>query len=197
MFKAGMEITLERNRLSTRALLRGWKDGAYLLMEMPDLRWKQNDPNPIVGRVSAGGSYYGFTTKYMGALPEINLVILDYPEDIIENVLRTAERYAVTIPVTLTGRNKGKEFTYQGVITDLSKGGCLLISSRQFSVNETYTLSGAFPAGELFSGILITVLSSKGPEGRFEIRCRFDSIPPGDEQALLRFLGMVKTVHGG
>lgn len=202
MFRAGMEITLERNRLSARALLRGWKDEAYLLMEMPDLRWKQNDPNPIVGRVSAGGSYYGFTTRYIGALPEINLVILEYPGDIIENVLRMAERYAVTIPATLTARHKEKEFTYQGVITDLSKGGCLLISSRPFSVNETYTLSGAFPAGERFSGILMTALSSsgsdgaKGSEGRFEMRCRFDSIPPDDERALSRFLDMLKTVHG-
>jgi hypothetical protein len=202
MFKAGMDITLERNRLSTHALLRGWKAGAYLLMEMPDLRWKQNDPTPMVGRVSTGGNYYGFTTKYMGVLPEINLVILEYPEDIIENILRTTERFAVTIPVTLTARHKEKESTYQSVMTELSEGGCLLRSSRKFHDNETYTLSGAFPAGESFSGILMTALSSKGlqtPKGSqdmFEIRCRFDSIPPEDEQALLRFIGMVKTVYG-
>lgn len=192
-----MEITLERNRLSTRALLRGWRDGAYLLMEMPDLRWKQNDPNLIVARVSAGGSYYGFTTRRIGVLPEINLVILEYPDDIIKNVLRTTERFAVTIPVTLTARNKGEEFTYQGVITDLSKGGCLLISSRHFGVSETYTISGVFPGGESFSGILMTPLSSSGSDGRFEMRCRFDSIPPGDARALLQFLVMVKTVNGG
>lgn len=172
-------------------------------MEMPDQRWKQSDPNPIVCRVSMGGSYYGFTTKYMGALPEINLVMLEYPEDIIENLLRTSERYAVTLPVTLTARYKAKEFTYQAVITDLSKGGCLLMSSRQFSVNETYTISGLFPAGDSFSGILLTVLSAsdpdgtKGADGRFKMRCRFDSVPPEDEQALSRFLGMVKAVHGG
>lgn len=197
MFKTGMEITLERNRLSARALVRGWKDGAYILMEMPDLRWKQNDPTPIVGRASRGGKYYGFTTKYMGALPEINLVILEYPEDIVDSVLRTAERYPVTLPVTLTAKNKGKEFTYQGVITDLSKGGCLIRSQRPFNVNETFTLSGAFPTGESFSGILLTALASEGSEGKFEIRCRFDSIPPEDERALSRFLGVVKTVHGG
>ncbi|MBF0635559.1 MAG: PilZ domain-containing protein [Nitrospinae bacterium] len=196
MFKSGMEITLERNRLSARALVRGWKDGAYILMEMPDLRWKQNDQSPIVGRASRGGKYYGFTTKYLGVLPEINIVILEYPEDIVDSVLRTTERYPVTLPVTLSAKNKGKEFTYQGVITDLSKGGCLIRSQRSFSVNETFTLSGSFPTGESFSGILLTALASNGSDGKFEIRCRFDSVPPDDERSLSRFLGMVKTVHG-
>jgi hypothetical protein len=202
MFKPGMDITLERNRLSAHALLRGWKERGYLLMEMPDLRWKQYDPNPIVARVTTGGNYYGFTTKYIGILPEINLVILEYPEDIIENILRTTERFAVTIPVTLTARHKDKESEYQAVMTELSKGGCLLRSSRKFHDNETYTLSGDFPAGGRFSGILMTALSSKGLDGpkgsedMFEIRCRFDSIPPEDEQALSRFIAMVKTVHG-
>jgi hypothetical protein len=196
MFKTGMEITLERNRLSARALVRGWKNGVYILMEMPDLRWKQNDPNPIVGRTSSEGKYYGFTTKYIGALPEVNLIILEYPDDIIDNVLRTTERYAVTLPVTLTARNRGKEFTYQGVITDLSKGGCLVRSSQRFTANEAYIISGNFPTGESFSGILMTALSCEGSEGRFESRCRFDSTPPEDEQALLRFIGLVKTVYG-
>lgn len=197
MFKAGMEITLERNRLSARALVRGWKDGAYILMEMPDLRWKQNDPSPIVARTSLDGKYYGFTTKYIGALPEVNLVILEYPEDIVDSILRTAERYCVTLPVTLTAKNRGKEFTYQGVITDLSKGGCLIRSSRNFHVNETFTLSGTFPSGESYTGILMTSLGADETGGKFENRCRFDSIPPEDEQALLRFLGVIKTVYGG
>lgn len=197
MFKTGMDITLERNRLSAHALVRGWKNGVYILMEMPDLRWKQNDPDPIVARAFSKGKYYGFTTKFMGVLPEVNLVILEYPEDIIDNTLRAAERYAVTLPVKLTARYKGSSFEYEGMITDISKGGCLLRSSRALKINDTYILSGTFPAGETFSGILLTTLTSEGSNGRFENRCRFDSIPPEDELALSRFLGMVKTVHGG
>ena len=197
MFETGMEMTLERNRLSARALLRGWKDGAYMLMEMPDLRWKQNDPSPIVARTFRKGKYYGFTTKYVGALPEVNLVILEYPEDIIDNAMRAAERYAVTLPVKLATKYKGASFEYEGIITDISKGGCLLRSSRALKVNDTYIISGTFPAGENFGGILLTTLTAEGSEGRFENRCRFDSIPPEDERALSRFLGMVKTVHGG
>jgi hypothetical protein len=196
MFNAGAEITLERDRMSSRAIVRGWREDAYLLLEVPDLRWKQKSADPIVCRMSHSGKYYGFTTNFIASLQEINLGVFEYPADIIDNTLRSAERYQVTIPVKLTAKFKNNTFEYEGLITDISKGGCLLKSSRALKSNETFTLSGTFPTKESFDNIVMTALSSEGHDAHFVVRCRFDVVPPEAEQAIARFLKLVETSLG-
>ncbi|MBI4666544.1 MAG: PilZ domain-containing protein [Nitrospinae bacterium] len=196
MFEADMEITLERERASVRAHVRGWKDGGYILVDVPDARWKQKDENPLVARLASSGKYYGFTTRAIGFMPEINLLILEYPEDIVDTSLRTAERFTITLPVTMTMAVKDKRYDYPGLITDISKHGCRIACGRPFNVSERLALSGQFPQGDKFEKIMFTIISASGGEGKFFYGGQLTFPAKEDEKALVEFMKRVKIAYG-
>jgi len=156
-FEVGAELHLERERVSATTKLRGWKEGVYIIVDIPDGRWRIKDTNPIICRLLADGKYYGFTTLWLGVLPEINLMMLEYPDDIVDTSLRDDKRFTVSLPISIVRNHDGRRDEFPALMTDLSVKGCQIVSPSAVNTNDKLELSGGLPGGESFKDVIFTV----------------------------------------
>ncbi|MBF0169817.1 MAG: PilZ domain-containing protein [Nitrospinae bacterium] len=149
MFAAGIDITLEGDPGTTHTMVRGWKEGAYFLIDAPPGAWRNIPGSEALCRIDHDGRYYGFAAPCLALLPELNLLVFGWPDDIMENDRRTASRFDITMPVTVYRNMGGKEVGHNdGVITDLSRGGCRLICERAYQEGDKILMTGHLPLGE-------------------------------------------------
>ena len=192
MFEAGQEISLEGDRGATRVTVRGWKEGVYLLVDIPSKGWNVRDASPLVGRIFHEGSYHGFTTHSLGGFMEIGLMVLQYPEDTIETEYRMSERFSVTAPVTIYRTTAEKTVEWDGIITDISKDGCQLMSHKSIPVDTTVFLRGAFTDSSTFETIGVFIKSSEIVGGQYRYGGRFEISSDSDMDALAAYIDKMK-----
>jgi c-di-GMP-binding flagellar brake protein YcgR len=105
-------------------LLIGWDPGRYLIIQTPpliDIGSKLFQKNHCIVRYLFAGQVYAFRCTLLSLIKEpYRLSILSYPE-VIENVnLRQHER----IPCIIAAEISVNEQLYEGIISDISAGGC-------------------------------------------------------------------------
>lgn len=186
---------MEREGANCKATVRGWKEDDYLLVETPDPKWRHKTNDDIIGRLTHGGKYYGFTTSMIGILPEISMIVLRYPDDVVDTTLRESDRHEVTLPVKITYMTGANPHVYTGVITDISMGGCKLMSQKYFNADDVVFLSGMFPTGRIFEKIGFIIKSVRGVD-KFEYGGMLRIPLASDREALAGFMDKMKQLKG-
>jgi len=122
-----VQVALE-GMSSCRGLFIGMEAGQYLLVKLPPLIdiWKKlYKKNHVIIRYVHGGNIYGFRTTLIGLIREtVRLFVFAYPEMVESMNLRKEERFPCMLPVILTDAVRQSDEERQGMISDLSAGGC-------------------------------------------------------------------------
>ncbi|MBI5814315.1 MAG: PilZ domain-containing protein [Nitrospinae bacterium] len=193
----GVEMHMERAPLSADTHIRGWKDGVYILVDAPDGRWKVKDPTPIVCRLFEEGKYYGFMAAMFATLPELNLLLIEYPDEIVDTSVREEERFKVSLPVTITAVIKESQVDFPGIVIDLSQNGCQLISSKPVNVNDRLLLAGGFPGGQIFKDIPFVTKRVDELKGKWQLGGALDINEGAGKEAFERFLSQLRVYLKG
>jgi len=167
LFKPGMEVAMDGGMSPFKTVIRGWKEGKYILAEKPGPSAGLKLGLPLVGRVFFDGVYHGFSTDVTGVLPESGLFASRYPDDIVETSVRKDERFKLVWPVTVA-REKNSEFRLDGAILDISAGGCGFLSGMAFKNGEKAYLSAMTPGGKRIDGLPIEIRSMRN-EGKRQV----------------------------
>ncbi|MBF0292058.1 MAG: PilZ domain-containing protein [Nitrospinae bacterium] len=173
IFKPGLELSLENGAYKGKTNVTGWKDGRYLLLDIPN-GWSVKQNQHIVARLSNGGMYCGFSSEVIGSFPEINVAVVKFPDDISESTSRKNGRFPAAIPVYASRQTSSNGAEKNGIITDISLGGLKFTCHMMFRVAEKVFLNFSLPTGQSVSAATVTVKSMKAGEKKYEYGAEFD-----------------------
>lgn len=182
MFEAGRSLTLEREGLKDKTVLRGWKSGQYMLVDIPSGLWGTPSTAPIIGKLSSAGVARDFKTEFLGVLRELKLLILKYPSNIVDTTNRASSRFHTTLPVTVLGGDSGGEERNKGVITNISEGGCQVVCpacSAELNIGDKLYLRACFAADSIIEKVPCELRSSTRLNDQIVYNVAFD-IAAGD-----------------
>jgi c-di-GMP-binding flagellar brake protein YcgR len=200
MFIPGIEVGLEGEGGNVRSSVRGWRTGKYFLIDAPGGAWRK-PMGEVVCRFETGGVYYGFATQWLGLLPELNLLMFSYPapEDVMESRFRADQRYDITLPVAVYRRRvDGGEAVHmdEGVLADLSRGGCRLHCPRVFASGDKVYLKGHLPMGgdtDMVAAFIRRELDYGGKGHAYGLQFALG----GGDPAMDRFFARLERYHDG
>jgi c-di-GMP-binding flagellar brake protein YcgR len=160
IFKRGLEIALDDSHSKLNTTLCGWKPGKYLLIEAPAGRSIRENVS-LVGRFFHDGCYYGFGVESLGLLPEAHMLVLKYPDDIVNSSVRQGSRLEVALPATVFRGASPADPAHNALITDLSAGGLNYSCFMMFNVGETVGVIGALSPEQPDKALRFIVRSMK------------------------------------
>lgn len=173
IFKPGLELSLENGSYKGKANVSGWKEGKYLLLDIPN-GWTVKQNQHVVARLASGGTYCGFSSEVVGSFPEINVMALKFPDDINESSARKTGRYPAAIPMYATRQASPDGSEKNGIITDISLGGLKFTCHMMFRVGEKVFLNFSLPTGQSVTAASVTVKGMKAGEKKYEYGAEFD-----------------------
>ena len=173
IFKPGLELSLENGSFKGKTSVSGWKEGKYLLLDVPN-GWMVKPNQHIVARLVSQGAYCGFTSEVIGHFPEINVAALTFPDDISESTSRRNGRYPAAIPTHATSQPSPAGPQRNGLITDISLGGLKFTCHMMCKVGEQVFLNFTLPTGASVAAAAVTIRSMKAFEKKYEYGGEFD-----------------------
>jgi len=188
-FESGQEVSLEQAGETAKTILRGWKEGRYIIVDLPaEGAWRQGGREPIIGRLLGEGSYCGFTTEHVGVIIEFKLLILKYPMDIVGTPFRKSARFDTAMPVKITRKTAKGAVEDTGVVTNISQSGCRLVCSKPYKPLAKLDLLINFPAGTSIEKIPCILRSMEQHSDKYVYGVEFDIIDEDDLQPLSEYL---------
>ncbi len=191
MFKAGRSLTLERGGRKVGTVLRGWKKSQYLLVDIPGGLWTAPSKEPILCKLFSAGAARGFKTQFLGVLRELELLILKYPSDIVDKTNRSSPRFNTTLPVSVLGGPDGAQERGEGVITNISKGGCQIVCptcSGRLDIGAKLYLRASLAAGSIIERASCQLRSSTLSNGQIIYNVKFNVGGKENSTAVHEFL---------
>ena len=109
---------------SSRSTLIGMEPGKFLIVNTPpiaDIGSKLFMKNHGIVRYLSSGSVYAFRCTLLGIIKDpFRMSVLSYPESLENMNLRKHERISCILDASVSHHEK----LYEGIVTDLSMGGC-------------------------------------------------------------------------
>ncbi|MBI5814423.1 MAG: PilZ domain-containing protein [Nitrospinae bacterium] len=171
--EVGADVSLESERGKAMSRIMGWKTGAYLLMDAKDKRLTLKQGEKVVARTLCGGAYYGFSSEFLGPMPEIAALVFRYPENIIESSIGASARVAVVLPVSVSRTQAPTAMRLEGVITALGGTGFKMLCDMAFSPGDTAYVTGSLPTGKKLDSVSFTVVQAEERGNKFEVAGQF------------------------
>ncbi|MEW5800579.1 MAG: flagellar brake protein [bacterium] len=165
----------------------GWKTDQLILIDMPILNGAYvnlTDGCTCIVRYIHCGSACGFETKVLKNINDTRLpmIYLSYPKTIERISLRKYNRIQTLIPARIEVKGRGSVQELEGIIVDLSVGGCLLDIQDSKEVNldieNKIKLSFALAnTGEQVEGIFVTIKRVQKVRGSTMAGVQFVDLP--------------------
>ena len=125
-----LQVEAQGHSSRLKSHLVGKEEGRYLIIKIPVLENSEDifvKDKELVVRYVHQGSIFGFRSSIMFALPgHFNVAFVQFPKKIEDYNLRSFKRFDCYLPVRLEvmTSHQDRQLRFQGVIGDISKGGC-------------------------------------------------------------------------
>jgi len=136
-FNTVLQIQVQSYPNRLKSYLVGKEEGRYLIIKMPAVVNPEEvftEDKELVIRYIHQGSVFGFKSPIMLAVQKpFNVLFIRSPEKVEDHNLRTHKRFECNLPARLevVTRHQNRQLRFQGVIGDMSKGGCKATISLQ------------------------------------------------------------------
>ncbi len=121
-----IKLQIENEKIEYQGMIVGLKHNIYLIVKISDNEMKQtlSKNDPLLAEFFYKGVIYTFTSSVMQIItaPE-ELIFIDYPNVIEERNIRNYKRVECVLPVEVGYKAE----LFEGIIVNLSIGGCSLI----------------------------------------------------------------------
>ena len=197
-----LQIQIEGVAFRFKSTLVGIEPDNYLIIKTPgatpfgSIKHKLFRGSQFTVRYLARGTVFGFQSRLMGAISTpTKLLFLEYP-NVVENCdLRSHERIDCLLPAK--GNIKDKE--RQGIILDLSEGGCCYLIKAlkgeelpSVQIDEQITLRCQFPGIEGEQVVSGKVRNIRRDEQGTALAIEFHEIAPEVQNIIVQYISTVK-----
>jgi len=129
-FNTVLQIQVQGYPNRLKSYLVGKEEGRYLIIKVPAVQNAEKlftKDKELTVRYVYQGSVFGFKAPIMLYIFDtFNVIFVEFPKKIENHNLRTHKRFECSLPARLEvlTRHQNRQLRFQGIIGDLSKGGC-------------------------------------------------------------------------
>jgi c-di-GMP-binding flagellar brake protein YcgR len=168
-----------------RSTLRGWREGAYLIFDIPSAQLSIQTltrSTPCVVRLFHEGVAAGFRTNVIDwTVDEFPVFRADWPTNSEVVPVRKDERVYLGAPCVVRGESI-ENLTAE--LVDISAGGCCIQTSSAVTVATPVTLEFDLPDGSRIENLAAVVRSNVNESGAWQSGCRFSNLTPQQAEAI-------------
>jgi hypothetical protein len=198
-----MLVQFEGEKARFKSSYYGQKPEEFLIVQMPGIpgiREKLLNGNGLVVRYLVGGRVYGFKSHPVGnVVRPCPLIFLTYPQSIESLNLRQSERVNTFLDATGTI----DDVSMDGVILDLSVGGCMLMVHRTTGISwpslepgQIVRLEFALGKDEPPVSVLSQTISARKDLDRIRLGIKFLLDPDKDGSTIKRLETYIENIAG-
>ncbi|NIA09116.1 MAG: hypothetical protein GWP10_05010 [Nitrospiraceae bacterium] len=200
-----LQINIAGVDFKLKSTLIGIKPDKYLIIEAPltspygNIGHKFFQGNKIIVRYLYKGTVFGFQSELIEEMyVPLRLLFIKYPVIIEEHNLRVQKRIDCFLPIKIKFKDKIKE----GIILDISEGGCCCVSKKaatdkeliSVQIDEEVTLKCQFPGIEGEQAISGKVKTIKRDKQQMTLGVMFSEIDPKIKDAIAQYVLAIRKM---
>jgi c-di-GMP-binding flagellar brake protein YcgR len=145
----GQKVTITVRGEVFNILVRGWRPGQYIILDLPRVGVEDFRIAPQTGiqvHFTKEGLFVNFkTTSILSFVQAITLLIIEYPRTFDSHNLRKHERFKANFPVRFHYEADGQKNEDSGIVRDISANGILLTHTKQVAKENKLFLNFEIP----------------------------------------------------
>ena len=146
----GQKVTITVRGEVFTVLVRGWRQGQYVLLDLPRVGVEDFKIPPQIGiqvHFTKAGLFVSFkTTSILSFVQAISFLVIEYPRSFDSHNLRKHERFKANFPVRYHYEENGKKIEDSGIVRDISVSGILLTHTKQLVKENKLCLNFDIPS---------------------------------------------------
>ena len=128
-FTLGQKVTITVRGEVFTVLVRGWRQGQYVLLDLPRVGVEDFKIPPQIGiqvHFTKVGLFVSFkTTSILSFVQAISFLVIEYPRSFDSHNLRKHERFKANFPLRYHYEEDGQKIEGSGIVRDISESGLL------------------------------------------------------------------------
>ena len=145
----GQKVTITVRGEVFNVLVRGWRKGQYIVLDLPRVGVEDFRIAPQTGiqlHFTKEGLFVNFkTTSILSFVQAITLLIIEYPRSFDSHNLRKNERFKANFPVRYYYEADGQKIEDTGIVRDISASGILFTHTKQVVKDNKLCLNFEIP----------------------------------------------------
>ena len=149
----GQKILLTLRGEKYQAVIRGWLEGQYLIVDNPQF---QGDPvyiAPLTGcslDYTVEGTYVNFKSLVLVSINQpVRLLVVEFPRQFEIFELRKSPRHKTNFPIVYIVENEPHDEVFSGSLRDLSIAGALICHDRRLHRDQHIFITLELPQGTM------------------------------------------------
>ncbi len=200
----GLKVTVKIRGDSYDTLIRGWKPGVFILVDVPMSgadHIKVVPETSIFCRFLSTGSLVTCATVVISVLKQpLNIMVLEFPSRYDKIELRKSTRLTTSLPAVYykLGRSEEKNVRFKATVRDLNLKGALLSSSIKLDVPSRIALSIKLSVSEKITNVVSIVQNlakekNENNEDFYLIGVEFKNLQGQDKSKLMLYIDAKKS----
>jgi c-di-GMP-binding flagellar brake protein YcgR len=145
----GQKVTITVRGEAFSVLIRGWRKGQFILLDLPKVGVEDFRVAPQTGiqvHFTKEGLFVSFkSTSILSFVQAISFLVIEYPRSFDSHNLRKHERFRANLPVHYYYEESGHKFEDSGIIWDISASGILFTHSKPVGKDNKLFLDVEIP----------------------------------------------------
>ncbi len=192
----GQKVTITVRGEVFSVLVRGWRKGQYIILDLPRVGVEDFRIAPQTGiqlHYTKEGLFVNFkSTSILSFVQAITLLIIEYPRTFDTHNLRKNERFKANIPIRYFYEEDGQRVEGFGIIRDVSSSGILFTHTKQLAKDNRLTLDFDIPHCGNVQGQVAEIRNlRKNPKSEtspFVTGLKWRDISPATEASITKFV---------
>ena len=146
----GQKVTITVRGEVFTVLVRGWRQGQYVLLDLPRVGVEDFKIPPQIGiqvHFTKAGLFVSFkTTSILSFVQAISFLVIEYPRSFDSHNLRKHERFKANFPLRYHYEEDGQKIEESGIVRDISESGLLFTHTKQVFKENKLCLNFDIPS---------------------------------------------------
>ena len=148
--KLGQKVTITVRGEVFTVIVRGWRQGQYVLLDLPRVGVEDFKIPPQIGiqvHFTKVGLFVSFkTTSILSFVQAISFLVIEYPRSFDSHNLRKHERFKANFPLRYHYEEDGQKIEDSGIVRDISESGILFTHTKQVFKENKLCLNFDIPS---------------------------------------------------
>ena len=192
----GQKITITVRGEVFTVLVRGWRQGQYVLLDLPRVGVEDFKIPPQIGiqvHFTKAGLFVNFkTTSILSFVQAISFLVIEYPRSFDSHNLRKHERFKTNFPLRYHYEENGKKIEESGIVRDISVSGILLTHTKQLVKENKLCLNFDIPSCGSIQNQMVDIRNiRKNPKSKispFVTGVKWRDISPETEESITKLV---------
>ena len=188
----GQKVTITVRGEVFTVIVRGWRQGQYVLLDLPRVGVEDFRIPPQIGiqvHFTKAGMFVNFkTTSILSFVQAISFLVIEYPRSFDSHNLRKHERFKANFPLRYHYEEDGQKIEDSGIVRDISESGLLFTHTKQVFKENKLCLNFDIPSCGSIQNQMVDIRNirknSKSQTSPFVTGVKWLDISPETEESI-------------